>query len=631
MVQKNGLISARMIGQSEVAGWVAFVLVALGTIFCLPSLIPVAPTLSDSYLFGFSNRAGVMLLLFFLALAAFLSKSLKFHLLDLPPATSVTRNDVWGAMVIFGTAWAVMYRFTFGLGGFGESLYLIDRLKLLANGQTPYKDFEFVYGPLFLYGPRALMYFGLSAEQGYYAFWLCGLLTGVWMLAQILKLLDLPGVRKREAFWLLCLFALPSVLSTGLNYTLVRFLPASYFALLVERAYSNTRWSGRGRATLIALASTILILLISPEMGIAYAAGTIGYFSLFWVIRASSRDGQTLACFFMLLVGEAAIFWEASRFHLFDTLKAFGTGAYSFPLIPAGHILLFFFGCVVVTLYIADCLRSGSHGSGPLMVLAVSTPTLFAALGRCDPGHVGFAAIGLVLTATLLISTMPLTWSVYRVLFLFFFILIPAASLLRGYQSLIVKVVIADLFEARQTPMIAKAEALIERDMNRKLGPVKTRSKLDLVHASTHIPASIDFRKTYPASSGTLVAPFGYSPGQSGNVPSSAVETGFFYKLVNVFTPAAIQRKIGELSNHPERELLLPSDFEDQCKVDPSAEQKTIRFLFLYPYRGRVRHSESVLAPLCSYIQRNYHLIEKAEPQGYGYEVWKTGTMQNRQ
>ena len=86
---------------------------------------------------------------------------------------------------------------------------------MLAGGGTPYKDFEYAYGAIFLYGPRALMLLHLSAEVSYYLFWLLTLLVGVWMLGRVIDLLECPGARKSEVFSLLCLSALPPALGAG--------------------------------------------------------------------------------------------------------------------------------------------------------------------------------------------------------------------------------------------------------------------------------------------------------------------------------------------------------------------------------------------------------------------------------
>ncbi len=148
-------------------------------------------------------------------------------------------------------------------------------------GGTPYKDFEYPYGAIFLYGPRALMLLHLSAEDSYYVFWLLTLLVGVWLLARVIDLLECPGARKSEAFSLLCLSALPAVLGAGINYTLFRFLPAAYLGLLVQRMDARGQERNGATAMLTAVGSTMILLLVSPEVALAFVAGVVGYFTVF--------------------------------------------------------------------------------------------------------------------------------------------------------------------------------------------------------------------------------------------------------------------------------------------------------------------------------------------------------------
>src|SRR6266702_2860939 len=372
------------------AGWVLFVVVALGSILVLPTLVAVSPSISDSYLFGYSNRTGVLLLFGFLVVGGIFCRTLDIRFRPPLRGNGIPRRVIAKWMGVFAAGWAAMYFLVYGLQGFGESPYLIDRVKMLAEGGRPYKDFEFAYGILFLYGPRVPMALHLSAEQSYFAFWLACLLGGVWMLSRVLEMLDYPSEHTVEIFNLLCLFNLPAVVSTGLNYSLLRFLPAPYFGLLVQRMDARGGRRHRVMAMLMAAGFTVLLLTISPEMGLAYGVGTLGYFAVF-----GRWDWSSVVEYGALLGVEAVVLLEANRLDVFATLKAFSGGAYSFPILPAGHLLLFIFGCGLVSLFVAWRLREGSSGDGMLMVVAVSAGTLFAALGRCDVGHVGLEAIGI--------------------------------------------------------------------------------------------------------------------------------------------------------------------------------------------------------------------------------------------
>jgi hypothetical protein len=76
------------------------------------------------------------------------------------------------------------------------------------------------------------------------------------------------------------------------------------------------------------------------------------------------------------------------------------------------------------------------------------------------------------------------------------------------------------------------------------------------------------------------------------------------------------------LERHPERNLLIPENAEETCRVNPISEQITIRGLFLYPFGARPKNLKSVWEPLCVYIKSHYHLTQKPSRQGYGWGVW---------
>lgn len=510
-----------------------------------------------------------------------------------------------------------MYFLVHGFQGFGESLYLIDRVKMVAECGRPYKDFEFAYGVLFLYGPRVLMILHLSAEQGYFVFWLMWLLGGVWMLAQILGMLDYPSVHKTEIFNLFCLFQLPALLCTGLNYSFLRFLPAPYFGILVQRMDARGGHRYRAVAMLMAAAFMVVLLIVSPEVALAYGIGTLGYFAVF-----GRWDWRSTAAYAILVLVETVVLLEANMLNIFATLKTFSGGAYNFPIIPAGYILFFFFMCGLVCFFVAARIREGSRGDGMLMVLAVSAGTLFAALGRCDTGHVGLEAVGIVIVATVLSSTFPQIWRGYRIAFLILFVFFPTVTGLWSYRASLSKAAFMRLFQVESQTSLTHMDALIERGMLWELGETKARTKFEKLKATSNISKEIDLHNAYPQIEGTLQAPFGYSPHGFGNYHSASIDMGYFYALDNTFTPPMVERKLDELRAHTERKLLLPENFDDACKVDATVEKRLIQVLFVYPYRGKVRHSDTVWEPLCGYINENYQEEVDLGRQGYGYSIW---------
>jgi hypothetical protein len=608
------------VGRLEFAIWAMCTCAALGIIFVVPKALPVVPTVSDSYLFGYNNRAGVALLLLFLGIGGYFSDRLGLHFPQPASAGVVPRWAVWSWMAIFVASTGAMYWLLRGFHGIGESMYFIDRLSSFATGARPYRDFEFGYGISFLYGPLAFLRLGLNVEQSYYSFLTLDYLASVWILAEVLDLIDVDTKVKPLLFHLFCLFALVDLIGLGMQYTLLRFLLAPYFAILVQRV--DIRGGERNRAVALCMtaAFTAVLLVISSEQAVMFAVGTIGYLVVLKCIRGSLGGWRQVLSFAGLLLAELVLMIGANRFGLFMTMKTFGTGAYNFPLIPAGHILLFFFCCWLAAMYVANRLRERAKGEALLIVVAVSVCGLFAALGRCDPGHVVFDGIGIVIAASMLASTMPFIWRSYVVLFLVFFLVLPTASIFRIYRPLLGQAVhmrIALSESADSSKLFDSVVRLIRSNRPGNLRPDQYAVQLSAVETPV-----LDLRAAFPTADGVLEAPFAFSPNGLGTYHAPEIDTGYFEGLELAFTSESIQRKILELKAHPERKLLLPENFEDRCALHLDGEYWAIRTLFWYPYASWPKNLVNIRAPLCIYIYGHYRLIQKPGPRGYGYGVW---------
>ncbi len=93
--------------------------------------------------------------------------------------------------------------------------------------------------------------------------------------------------------------------------------------------------------------------------------------------------------------------------------------------------------------------------------------------------------------------------------------------------------------------------------------------------------------------------------------------------MLDVSSPAHVNAKIAELKRHEERDLLLPETFKKSCVIDPEISRTLIRDLFLYPYRRRAVHLESMIRPLCDYIEGHYRLSVPPSAEGFGYGLWE--------
>lgn len=556
-------------------------------IFWLPRWIPLPPSFSDSYLFSYNNRAGVLLLLAGLALAGLFSRQLELTFPRSGNTAPVSRNAVRGWMLVLLAVCAVLWLLVRGFGGWAESRYMIDRLEALASGQIPYRDFEFAYGPLLLYGPRVLMLTGLRAPDAYYFFWTACSVAGVWMLADVIDRLEIPRARRTTVFHLFCWPLLVSTLSTGTNDAAIRFLTPVWAALLTARIAEGSRGDPGGdlRVAGAAAVATAVCLLLSPEMGIAYALGMIA-----WLALQPARSGELLTprgAARIAVVGgaEGVLLLSAAYLGEFTAVREFGDGAFNFPILPAGYILVFFFACGLVTVYLA--WRRGNRCADPglLIVAAVSTPMLMPALGRCAPGHVVLNGIGILLIATLLASSIPRLWQPYCAVFLLLVLLLPTVTGTMTYGTLLQQA-IAD-----------------------------SRSGLRL--SSALEPARI-----FPGVRGIVNAPLGYFPLGLGSWRSRSIDTGYYLMVLNAYAPADTQRKIAELRAHPERPLLLPEDAAAFCRIDPEKEALSIELLFGLPWPLTARHNDDIWLPLCDYIQSHYLPAASSALPAVHYSLW---------
>jgi hypothetical protein len=282
-----------------------------------------------------------------------------------------------------------------------------------------------------------------------------------------------------------------------------------------------------------------------------------------------------------LLIADLALVVAANELKIFETLKTFGAGGYSIPIVPAAHILLFFFACGLISVFVSARFREGSRGDGMLMLVSVSVGALPAALGRCDTGHVALSGMGILIVATVLASNFPRVWSWYRAVFVVVFILYP------GFLSLVE-------VPASLASRIVTQQRTIKSDACKVVLGVKDK----------------------------MLAPFGYAPRAFCQARSEMISTGYFYGVINVFSPMTVDRKIAEMTDQPEQELLLPNDF-GQCEVNAAAEKRYVRLVLAYPYGGKAIHPVGIVEPLCRYIYDHY----RRAAGGFGgydseYSVW---------
>lgn len=591
-------------------------------ILYLPTLVLVQPAVAPSYTFGYNNRAGVLLVLMFVGIGAIWTKGLDFPLKTRADSKSISLRTLASALITVCFGCVVMYAFAGRFGGFGESGYGIDRVLQASQGKLPYLNFQFAYGPYFLYGPllvRRLI--PISLVQAYYLFWTLNCLLGIVILYEVINMIDYQSSSKRSIFLLLCGTGYYGIFTMGTNYTFVRFASPLFFILVVYKLFNRGGGKWRVYAAMLGLVFTVVLLLISPEIAIAHAFGCICIFLLY----ARDRRGGALTLCFGLLLSFAIVFCAALKLHLLDTVMEFGGGGYNSPIPLAPYMLLFLVALFVCACYVFKRFSEHAINDNTIALIAVSMPMVAAALGRCDSLHVVENGEGIFIASLIYVSNHPIAWKWSKVFFALFLIIVPAIAATRAWLPEIAKVGFNTLCESNDNSIMGSSLAFLGHKYITSFASPSKRAKWERTLENAQRigpPETIDLSTIYPSWHRMFLAPFGYSPNGLGTYASGRIDFGFYYELANATSVSAIHRKLSELEGHPDKALLLSGYFQDSCKVDFQAERFEHSVEIGLPYTLRVVHPDSVSSPLCDYILAQYKVEIAPSPQNFGYGLW---------
>jgi hypothetical protein len=342
-----------------------------------------------SYEVGFNNAVSYVVYLALvplLALVAARSMTVDDSERDI---TVARQSSDWGGAVLvtvilahvalFASVYAYKGRFVFG-----ESLYFQSLLHRMMQGDVPYIDFSFYYGPTLLYPSFWLAErFGLDAGYG-----ICFVSTYVIGLLFLYRILGFCVTTPRDrAVWFTFLAAGFFNPLTGLNVTLTRYLLPSVVFLA---AASFVRRGGFGRGV-------VAVALLACALTYSFEAAALSLSAVVFVWLAqllSPKASAELRRFFRGVVfgrsieAEAVAFsTEGATWHL-STLRSAGlTGAAMafcvacFLLIdPSGRALADYSA-------VARSYAAGAHGLPiyphlPFIVLTLLTVAGLAGLLR---------------------------------------------------------------------------------------------------------------------------------------------------------------------------------------------------------------------------------------------------------
>ena len=367
---------------------------AAALIFVLPLFIPLKqlPIVSASYLAGFNNSVAVIaavgLSLVFFALTWWAQRTPVPAALAGEPEQRLSTRLVAGVVIVY----AVLLSAFCYLVALSHDRYLRDAGYIIEQatvrrdtGRALYTQIEFAYGPLLLQPVIWLSHLlHGSITAAYYMTFVAEACLGLLLLAYVLNELPIRGNLRKPAFFLLALGAITPHL--GLNYTLFRFV--SPFAVLLFATRSRSPW----RCAALLAAGEILELLISPELGLAMAAGVL----TFGLMRTWQGGRSWLATALLPLLALALLLLALGHSYL-GSAASFSRGALNLPVGPYPHLLVLLFALVwLVPAGLGWRVARGDPQSSRLLAFYVTALAFMpAAMGRCDPLHVFFNGVGI--------------------------------------------------------------------------------------------------------------------------------------------------------------------------------------------------------------------------------------------
>ncbi len=557
--------------RSRVLAAGALALLAAG-IFALPYALPVPPSVSQSYVTGFNNRAALIAFLLCGGLLAALTDGI------LPPSESDdsalprwTLLAVMAGTFLICLVWRVSRQPVLGV----ELAYNLERQIHLDHGEHLYRDFEYIYGPLLIYpGHLVTSLLKVRSLTGYLVSWMAQWLAGMTLIWFVVANTDLRTSRRWAVLLFLLAFALTAIASDGTNYAPLRAYTAAALSLGVFLF-----WRRHQRPYATAAMAVLAIgvgLLVSPEQGVGLGFGLSAYGVL---LSWSNRQRFPVAAAVLIVLGAAAASAAAAQVGVFGSLRALARGGYNFPLLPSGPnlFLLGTYLCGLGLLY--RFVRRGELERAAVPLALCGVPMLASAFGRCDTGHLASASPLLLVGVLGIAGHRRLFWG---------WLLLGVAFLL---------------------PIRPLLSAGLQR-----MHPVERPSEMPRSPGTAATPSQ-------PIPPGKYFAPIYVPVDPNGRLMWSA-ESGFYFGLWNVISPERIQAKAAEITEKRAARLLLPdSDGQMGLYFWPSEQDlEQLHKLESAPWVPKAKHALPSLEPIRRAILQAYTPTNEAER---GWRVWK--------
>lgn len=375
------------------AFWMAVSAVTFFCVFVLPFFFPMSePVYSAAYTVGENNRvaavAVAVISVLVLVSCVWLDIGKTSNRSASHDRSRLSRKSLlWGVGVVAACACTLGFIVVHHGGYYAEEGYFLTQLRSgIYFHRALYRDIEFPYGPSLYLWPvgfiRALGPLGVSMAAAYVLSVITMECLGVALLFYTINALPMGRAIKVAAFSLLLFGAFDTLL--GLNYAILRaVIPFAALAFLTKQLTVR-------RAVIVACLGEVLLLSISPELGIAFGAGAAAYAiyrkfssgwkaSILWIVPAIAIGG--------------AIFAACLGRDYFVSLHQYANGRDNLILDPQPFMWALLASLVIFApLAVADGWRerNGSETSKTGLLIAMYAGMLGmlpVAFSQCDPVH----------------------------------------------------------------------------------------------------------------------------------------------------------------------------------------------------------------------------------------------------
>ncbi len=588
---------------------VVFAAVAATLIYLLPLHVPVNPAVSESYVYGFNNRVSLGAFLCCAAFWGWWARGLDFQFPAVQESRTASRRPLYAALVVTAFFTTGTWLLNRQMGAFDEAVYGLTRMQEYMAGGSLYHGVEYIYGPLLFMPPVwVARLFHLSGQNAYFSVWVVEWVVGVWMLWKTIYL-AVPQQQARTVFlWFTAFYLLTLEVVFGHNFTPLRFMLAPLLCFAIYREYRQP--APPLRIFGLASAGTSITVFFSPEQGLALLVATI----FFFVVCLRKVDRSYLAGYLMYGLTAALSLVALRQMGALAGASAVGGGALNMPILFCPQNAVVFAFLMVLTVALNRARMDGRLDHPLVYLCSLSVVLLPSVFGRCDIEHVVLGTTPALLAAFAVFSRSDRSWRVARAAFVFGVLAPVILSQLRITRGLFLGPLKPLVYALSQEhPSLKEAERrMIRLVLGRSSGDIKiatSREKLLLGEQVSPVPDAV------------LMAPLSYRPPVRFREDLPRVDTGKFNGLEDVVTTAAVDEKIGELVERPERALLLQAEWQSSCELDGGGVDQLMKVTFFPVHVPAQRHTVKVFEPLCGYIAAHYRMRSPLSPFA-GYGVW---------